>query len=74
MTGNAFEQNGQKIQSYLPKSAELAKAILTTINSAIKKEPIKGSLFMAGTTSGFADGRHEVSPDSEETKRLNREV
>ena len=43
--------------SHLPKSAELAKAILTTINSAIKKEPIKGSLFMAGTTSGFADGR-----------------
>ena len=36
--------------SHLPKSAELAKAIFTTINSAIKKEPIKGSLLMAGTT------------------------
>ena len=23
---------------------------------------------------GFADGRHEVSPDSEETERLNRKV
>ena len=24
---------------------------------------------MAGTTSGFADGRHEVSPDSEEIEQ-----
>ena len=39
-----------------------------------KKESLMDSFLMAGMTSGFADGQHEVSPDSEETKRLNREV
>ena len=34
-----------------------------------KKEPSKGSFIMAGTTSGFADGRHEVSPDSEQMEQ-----
>ena len=47
-TGTAFRS--LSFTSALPKSAELAKAILTTINSAIKKEPIKDSLFMAGLT------------------------
>ena len=28
---------------------------------------------MAGTTSGFADGRHEVSPDSEEIEQTRTE-
>ena len=36
--------------SHLPKSAELAKAILTTINSAIKKSHTRWLLLMAGTT------------------------
>ena len=34
--------------SALPKSAELAKAILTTINSAIKKRVLADSLFNGG--------------------------
>ena len=45
-----FKSPRQVLAQYVRKSAELAKAILTTINSAIKKEPIKGSLLMAGTT------------------------
>ena len=36
--------------SHLPKSAELAKAILTTFNSAIKKSHTRWLLLMAGTT------------------------
>ena len=40
--------------SHLPKSAELAKAILTTINSAIKKEPIKGS-FNGGNDASYIE-------------------
>ena len=36
--------------SHLPKSAELAKAILTTINSAIKKSHTRWLLLMAGPT------------------------
>ena len=30
---------------------------------------LQGSFIMAGTTSGFADGRHEVSPDSEQMEQ-----
>ena len=36
----------------------------------IKKESWLDSFLIAGTTSGFADGRHEVSPDSEEIEHI----
>ena len=47
-TGTAFRS--LSFTSALPKSAELAKAILTTINSAIKKSHTRWLLLMAGTT------------------------